>query len=167
MCACKERKNRNRGLRQHSLKSSHLKSGQGRITHRIYRIYHPLKGSRRASAAWRYPASQSSPVLHGLWLSPSSPTGYCPDLKPLFFLSPKAPFVCTSIALVSQEDRASHDCSHSSARRRNHFPSTWGEHHKCPHGWYTSGRCPAGNRISAAELIASLLSLLNYREAPD
>lgn len=90
-------------MREHSLKSSHLKSEQVWITAWDLPSTQGISQCL-SSAGWRHPASQSSPVLHRLWLSPSPCTEYSPDLKPLFLLSPKAPSVSTSIALVSQED---------------------------------------------------------------
>lgn len=73
------------------------------------------------------PSFSEKPVLHRLPFSPSPCTGYCPDFKALCLPSPKAPFVSTSIILVSQVDTGSCDCSHGCAGRQNHIPSALGE----------------------------------------
>lgn len=73
------------------------------------------------------PSLSEHTALHGLSFSPSSCTGYCSDFKPRCLPSPKAPFVSTSILLVSQVDTGSCDCSHGCAERQNHIPSALGE----------------------------------------
>lgn len=67
-----------------------------------HRIHHSPKGSCSACLLVAGGTQLHRLVLHGLHLSPSSCTGYRPDLKLLLLLSLKALFVSTSITLVSQ-----------------------------------------------------------------